>query len=152
MGKCSRVRCGNCDRAAGAAAYLGLQAPMLFLKNAISKRQLSIKRAFPDALDLLLICVESGMSIESAFTRVAGEIGSQSAELAEELAGVRGERLDVAPLPLCVDRVERQRALAGTGQAAEHDELVAREFERHVLEVVFTGAADDDLVGHGATP
>src|SRR5882762_6846779 len=44
------------------AAYLGLQAPMLFLKNAISKRQLSIKRAFPDALDLLLICIESGMS------------------------------------------------------------------------------------------
>src|SRR6202163_1280900 len=43
------------------AAYLGLQAPMLFLKNAISKRQLSIKRAFPDALDLLLICIESGM-------------------------------------------------------------------------------------------
>src|SRR4051794_5063000 len=39
------------------AAYLGLQAPMLFLKNAISKRQLSIRRAFPDALDLLLICV-----------------------------------------------------------------------------------------------
>src|ERR1044072_9218269 len=45
------------------AAYLGLQAPMLFLKNAISKRQLSIKRAFPDALDLLLICIESGMSV-----------------------------------------------------------------------------------------
>src|SRR6059058_1670342 len=42
------------------AAYLGLQAPMIFLKNAISKRQLSIKRAFPDALDLLLICIESG--------------------------------------------------------------------------------------------
>ena len=39
------------------AAYLGLQAPMMFLKNAISKRQLSIKRAFPDALDLLLICI-----------------------------------------------------------------------------------------------
>src|SRR6201996_7080403 len=49
------------------AAYLGLQAPMLFLRNAISKRQLSIKRAFPDALDLLLICIESGMSIEAAF-------------------------------------------------------------------------------------
>src|SRR5271155_4442512 len=52
------------------AAYLGLQAPMLFLKNAIAKRQLSIKRAFPDALDLLLICIESGMSIETAFRRV----------------------------------------------------------------------------------
>src|ERR1700704_3597819 len=53
------------------AAYLGLQAPMMFLKNAISKRQLSIKRAFPDALDLLLICIESGMSIEVAFRKVS---------------------------------------------------------------------------------
>ena len=43
-------------------------------------------RAFPDALDLMLICVESGMSIESAFTKVAAEIGTQSVELAEELA------------------------------------------------------------------
>jgi tight adherence protein C len=67
-----------------AAAYLGLQAPMLFLRNAISKRQLSIKRAFPDALDLLLICVESGMSIETAFRKVSVEIGSQSIPLAEE--------------------------------------------------------------------
>src|SRR6202051_4279384 len=49
------------------AAYGGLQAPMMFLKNAISKRQLSIRRAFPDALDLLLICIESGMSVETAF-------------------------------------------------------------------------------------
>lgn len=66
-------------------AYLGLQAPLIFLKNQISKRQLSVKRAFPDALDLLLICVESGMSIENAFRRVAQEIGSQSVALAEEL-------------------------------------------------------------------
>jgi tight adherence protein C len=67
------------------AAYLGLQVPLLFLKNKIAKRQLSIKRAFPDALDLLLICVESGMSIEAAFRRVSMEIGSQSIALAEEL-------------------------------------------------------------------
>jgi tight adherence protein C len=67
------------------AAYLGLQLPLLFLKNKIGKRQLSIKRAFPDALDLLLICVESGMSIEAAFRRVSMEIGSQSIALAEEL-------------------------------------------------------------------
>ncbi|MEH6951727.1 type II secretion system F family protein [Nitrobacter sp. NHB1] len=66
------------------AAFLGLQAPMLFLKNAIAKRQLSIKRAFPDALDLLLICIESGMSIEVAFRKVSTEIGSQSVALAEE--------------------------------------------------------------------
>jgi tight adherence protein C len=57
---------------------------MLFLKNAIAKRQLSLKRAFPDALDLLLICVESGMSIEAAFRKVSAEIGSQSIALAEE--------------------------------------------------------------------
>ena len=57
------------------AAYLGMQIPYVFLKNRIGKRQLSIKRAFPDALDLLLICVESGMSIEAGFRRVAAEIG-----------------------------------------------------------------------------
>jgi tight adherence protein C len=66
-------------------AYAGMQAPYFFLKNRIAKRQLSIKRAFPDALDLLLICVESGMSIETAFKRVSAEIGSQSIALAEEL-------------------------------------------------------------------
>ncbi len=74
------VRIGVCVM----AAYLGLQAPMLFLKNAIAKRQLSIRRAFPDALDLLLICVESGMSIEMAFRKVSTEIGLQSVPLAEE--------------------------------------------------------------------
>ncbi|MDB5485055.1 MAG: type secretion system protein [Tardiphaga sp.] len=69
-----------------AAAYAGMQAPMIFLKNAISKRQLSVRRAFPDALDLLLICIESGMSIEAAFRRVSVEIGTQSVALAEELS------------------------------------------------------------------
>jgi tight adherence protein C len=43
-------------------------------------------RAFPDALDLMLICVEAGMSIEAAFQRVSEEVGTQSPELAEELA------------------------------------------------------------------
>jgi tight adherence protein C len=67
------------------AAYVGMQIPWLFLKNKIQKRQLSVRRAFPDALDLLLICVESGMSIEAAFRKVSQEIGSQSIPLAEEL-------------------------------------------------------------------
>jgi tight adherence protein C len=66
------------------AAYLGLQAPMLFLKNAISKRQVQIKRAFPDALDLLLICIESGMSVEMGFRKVSTEIAGQSIALSEE--------------------------------------------------------------------
>ena len=66
------------------AALLGFYLPDVFLNNKIARRQQSIMRAFPDALDLLLICVESGMSVEAAFQRVASEIGVQSAELAEE--------------------------------------------------------------------
>jgi tight adherence protein C len=66
------------------ATYFGMHLPTLFIKNKIARRQLSIKRAFPDALDLLLICVESGNSIEAAFKRVALEIGIQSIPLAEE--------------------------------------------------------------------
>ncbi len=68
-----------------AAAWVGMRAPALFLKNMISRRQLSVRRAFPDALDLLLICVESGMSIDAAFRKVSEEIGTQSIPLAEEL-------------------------------------------------------------------
>ena len=68
-----------------AATYLGMHLPSLFVKNKISRRQVSIKRAFPDALDLLLICVESGMSVEAGFKKVSQEIGSQSIALAEEL-------------------------------------------------------------------
>ena len=71
--------------AAFAGALFGFYLPDLFVSNTITRRQQSIMRAFPDALDLMLICVESGMSIETAFTRVAAEIGTQSAELAEEL-------------------------------------------------------------------
>ena len=65
---------------------LGYYAPNLYLKNAATKRQQSIMMAFPDALDLMLICVEAGMSIEAAFQKVSTEIGSQSIELAEELS------------------------------------------------------------------
>jgi tight adherence protein C len=68
-----------------AAAYAGMHLPLMILKNKIQRRQLSIKRAFPDTLDLLLICVESGMSIEAALKKVSDEIGTQSVPLAEEL-------------------------------------------------------------------
>ncbi|MEY4965264.1 MAG: hypothetical protein RL274_847 [Pseudomonadota bacterium] len=72
--------------AAISGAAIGFYLPDIFVNNIIQRRQQSIMRAFPDALDLMLICVESGMSIETAFSRVSAEIGSQSAELAEELA------------------------------------------------------------------
>jgi tight adherence protein C len=72
--------------AAVATALVGYYLPDVFISNAISRRQQSIMAAFPDALDLLLICVEAGMSVEAGFQKVAGEIGQASAELAEEFA------------------------------------------------------------------
>jgi tight adherence protein C len=68
------------------AGYFGYFLPNLFVDNLIQKRQQSIKQAFPDALDMLLICVQSGMSIEASFGKVKDEIGIQSLELAEELS------------------------------------------------------------------
>ena len=79
-------------------AFAGYYLPALWVKNQITKRQKSIRRAWPDALDLLLICVESGMGIEGAFRKVSEEIGSQSVPLAEEL------RLTTAELSYLQDR------------------------------------------------
>ena len=68
------------------AAFIGSYAPSIFIENLIQKRQKSIKLAFPDALDMLLICVQSGMSVEAAFGKVSKEVAGQSLELAEELS------------------------------------------------------------------
>ncbi|HEU0059319.1 MAG TPA: type II secretion system F family protein [Hyphomicrobiaceae bacterium] len=68
------------------AGYLGFYLPNMFVENLVQRRQTSIKNAFPDALDMLLICVQSGMSVEAGFAKVASEVGSQSLELAEELS------------------------------------------------------------------
>ena len=80
------------------ALVVGFYLPNVILKNLKAKRQDSIKRSWSDALDLLLICVESGMSIEPAMQRVAREIGSGSVPLAEELT------LTVAELSYLQDR------------------------------------------------
>ncbi|MFM2280823.1 MAG: hypothetical protein RLZZ444_3054, partial [Pseudomonadota bacterium] len=74
-----------------AIAYIGFYAPNIFISNRMSKRQHSIRRAWPDALDLMLICVESGVSIEAAIKRVADEMTQNSAELAEELVLTNAE-------------------------------------------------------------
>ena len=73
------------------AAYAGFYAPIVYVSNRATKRKQSIQRAWPDALDLLLICVESGMSVEAALRRVADEIGVQSVELAEEFVLTNAE-------------------------------------------------------------
>ncbi len=64
---------------------VGFYLPSVYISNAVSKRQKSIQEAWPDALDLLLICVEAGMSIEAAFQKVGDEVGPNCPELAEEL-------------------------------------------------------------------
>ena len=74
-----------------AATYLGIKAPELFLKNKTSKRQKELERAFPNTLDLLLICAESGISIEHAVRKVSQEIGMESVSMAEEMGILAAE-------------------------------------------------------------
>jgi tight adherence protein C len=94
-------------------AYLGLQGPMLFINNAIAKRQLSIKRAFPDALDLLLICIESGMSIEAAFRKVAAEIVTQSVALSEEFTLTTAELSYLQDRKVAYENLAKRTGLEG---------------------------------------
>ena len=64
---------------------IGFAVPGVLVKNAAAKRQQEITKTFPDALDLLVICVESGLSIEGAFARVTEEIAANSPVLSQEL-------------------------------------------------------------------
>jgi tight adherence protein C len=107
--KSTPVKIGICV----ACAYGGLQAPMLFLKNAISKRQLQIKRAFPDALDLLLICIESGMSVEAAFRKVSTEIVTQSIALSEEFTLTTAELSYLQDRKVAYENLAKRTGLEG---------------------------------------
>lgn len=109
MEKSMPIKIGMCV----GAAYAGLQAPMLFLNNAISKRQLSIKRAFPDALDLLLICIESGMSVEMAFRKVATEIVGQSIALSEEFTLTTAELSYLQDRKVAYENLAKRTGLEG---------------------------------------
>lgn len=94
-----------------AAAVAGFYAPNLYLKNRIDKRRTSIMQAFPDALDLMLICVEAGMSIEAAITKVSQEMGPSSIDLAEELSLLSAE---LSYLP------DRRMAYENLGKRTNH--------------------------------
>ena len=94
-----------------AAAVAGFYAPNLYLKTRITKRRTSIMQACPDALDLLLICVEAGMSIEAAITKVSQEMGSSSIDLAEELSLLSAE---LSYLP------DRRMAYENLGKRTNH--------------------------------
>ena len=111
--------------AALGAGLAGFYLPDLFLSNRTSKRQSSIMMAFPDALDLMLICVEAGMSIEAAFSRVSSEVGTQSPELAEELALTTAELSYLPDRRLAYDNLAKRcghsgvRAIAAAVNQAE---------------------------------
>lgn len=67
-----------------AAAIIGFYLPKTFITNSAQKRQAELNKGFADALDLMVICVEGGLSVEGAFDRVTTEIGEQSPTLAQE--------------------------------------------------------------------
>jgi tight adherence protein C len=94
-------------------AYLGYYAPNIYVRNQITKRQKSIRRAWPDGLDLLLICVESGMGIEGAFRKVSEEVGSQSIPLAEELSLTTAELSYLQDRRKAYDNLSERTGLEG---------------------------------------
>ncbi len=95
---------------------IGYYAPNIYIGNLAGKRRQSIVSAFPDALDLLLISVEAGMSIEGALQRVSLEMGPTSIELAEELSLLVAE---LSYLP------ERRMAYDGLSKRTNHPGIKA---------------------------
>jgi tight adherence protein C len=71
--------------AAGGGVLVGAYLPVLLLKNAVARRYQKIRRQLPDALDLLVICAEAGLSLDAALTRVAREMGPSAPELSDEV-------------------------------------------------------------------
>ena len=93
--------------AALGAVLLGFMAPGIYVKNGADKRRAAMQKGLPDALDLLVICAEAGLSLDSALTRVAREIGPSCPELADEL-GLASVELGFLP--------ERRQALENLNQ------------------------------------
>ena len=77
--------------AAMAGVLIGFYAPIVYLRNAATKRAKNIRLALPDALDLMVICAEAGLSLDATLTRVARELGNGAPELGEELAMTAAE-------------------------------------------------------------
>lgn len=70
------------------AATMGLYLPSLFLRAKADRRQQELVNGFPDALDLMLVCVEAGLGLEAAFSRVGMEIATSHPRLAEQFGAV----------------------------------------------------------------
>ena len=68
------------------SSWLGYKGPEIYLKNKVNKRTDAIRKGLPDALDLLVICAEAGLTVDAAFNRVAKELGRAYPELGDEFA------------------------------------------------------------------
>ena len=100
---------------------------------------------FGDGADGGARIAAGGFLLNADGRRQTGEvIDIRLLQLAEKLPGITGQRLDVAPLAFGVERIEGQRTFARPTDAGKDDELVARQVEIDVAEIVFAGAADDD--------
>jgi tight adherence protein C len=96
--------------AALGAVILGFLAPGLYVKNAADKRKAAMQKGLPDALDLLVICAEAGLSLDAAMNRVAREIGPSCPQLADEF-GLAAVELGFLP--------ERRQALENLNQRTD---------------------------------
>lgn len=99
-----------------AAGMMGYFSPVFYLSKRIRKRQLSIREGFPDALDMLLVCVESGLGMDGALARVAGEIGRAHPLLSEQF-GFIGRELRVGR--------DRETALRSMAERIGVDEVTS---------------------------
>jgi tight adherence protein C len=70
--------------ACAGALILSYKAPDIYVENLVTKRSALIRKGVPDALDLLVICAEAGLTVDAAFARVARELGAAYPELGEE--------------------------------------------------------------------
>lgn len=100
------------------AGFVGFYLPNVFIENLAQKRQTSIKQSFPDALDMLLICVQSGMSVESAFGKVAKEITTQSIELGEELSLTTAELSYLGERRMAFENLGKRTGIPGVKAVA----------------------------------
>ncbi|MGE0109939.1 MAG: type II secretion system F family protein, partial [Bdellovibrionales bacterium] len=87
-----------------------------FIKNLSQKREEVLQKAFPDALDLMVICAEAGLSLDSSFDRVSKEMQMSAPELAEEL-GLTSVELNFLP--------DRQMALRGLSDRVQLQSVTA---------------------------
>ena len=95
------------------AGFLGFVGPGVILSNMVAKRQQSITKAFPDALDLMVICVEAGLSMEAGFHRVADEIQENSPELSEELGLTTAELAFLPDRRAALENLAKRTGLPG---------------------------------------